>query len=92
MLDHPLQFFIALGLLLGLLAWRIRARRARRTQGLTLPRWRKWLQGTLVGTTALVLLIVTVEATRFVGINFCLDLWPGQTWCNHPESDQPSAD
>jgi len=91
-LDHPLQFFIALGLLLPVLAWRTSARRARREQGLDLPGWRKWLQGTLVGLAALLLLVVSVEATRFVGINFCLDLWPGQTWCNHAEGDQPSSD
>lgn len=82
-LDYPQQFFIALGLLLGLLGWRFHARRTQKAQGMNLPRWRRWLTGTLVGITALLLLIAAIEATRFVGISFCLDLWEGQTWCNH---------
>lgn len=38
------------------------------------------------------LLTVTMEATRFVGISFCLDLWPGQTWCNHAPDDPSGVD
>lgn len=87
MLDHPLQFFVALGLLVGLVVWRIHAGRRRKEKGLGFTRWQKWLEGILVGMVALTLLIVAMEATRFVGINFCLDLWSDQTWCNHDESD-----
>jgi len=92
MLDHPLQFLLALALLLGLLIWRFRARRAGKERAQTLSTWRKWIQATLLGLATLVLLIVAVEATRFVGISFCLDLWSDQNWCNHPGDSQTGTD
>ena len=87
MLDHPLQFFISLGRLAGLVVWRIHAGRRRKEGNPGFTGWRRWLERILVSLVALALLIVAMEATRFVGISFCLELWSDQTWCNHDESD-----
>ena len=89
MLDYPLQFLFGLGLLLG---WRIWAYVGRKRPGNRLPVWRRLLRG-LVETLALVLLLMIIaDGTRFVGINFCLDLWANQTWCNHPSDGPTGAD
>jgi hypothetical protein len=92
MLDHPVQFFLGLILLCGLLGWRIQARLVRRRLHLRLPAWRWFLQGLAEFLTFLILLVVVLDSTRFVGINFCLDLWADQTWCNHPAEGPNSPD
>ena len=92
MLDHPVQFFLSLVLLCGLLGWRIRARLLRRRLQLRFPAWRWFLQGLAEFLTLCILLLVMVDGTRFVGINFCVDLWAEHNWCNHPADGPTGAD
>jgi hypothetical protein len=92
MLDHPFQFLLGLSLLLALLAWRFKARINRKQTGRRLPIWRRVGQGLLEIVAILVLLLVAIEATRYVGINFCVELWEGQNWCNHQAEDSPPVE
>ena len=92
MLDHPIQFLLSLVLLIGLLGWRIRARLVRTRSHRRLPAWRWLLQGLAELLALLILLLALADSTRFVGINICLDPWPGQTWCNHPGERDTAAD
>jgi hypothetical protein len=87
MLDHPAQFLLGIGLILALLAWRLRARVIRKKSAARLPAWRVLGQGLLEIFAALVLIVITAEATRFVEINFCVELWEGSNWCNHGVPD-----
>ena len=39
-----------------------------------------------------ILLVVVVDGTRFLGNDFCLQLRADRTWCNHPADDPTAAD
>jgi hypothetical protein len=36
-----------------------------------------------MGLVIVLALLAALDATRFVSVNICLDLWDGQEWCNH---------
>jgi hypothetical protein len=89
-LDKPLQFMIALAMLVGFLAWRVRAHHRPSLQ--RRPLWLKALVATLETLVALVLVLVASEGTRHVGADVCLELIEGHQWCNGPDGAGRQAD
>lgn len=89
-LDKPLQFLIALAILVGFIYWRVRVHQ--RPTVRRRPLWLKALVAIAETLTVLVLLLITLEGTRHLGVDVCLEFFEGHTWCNNPDStEKPSG-
>jgi hypothetical protein len=80
LIDKPLQFLIA-GLLAAVAVRAMPRRRWRRSHRWPVLGRVAWVTG--MGLVIVLALLAALDATRFVSVNICLDLWDGQEWCNH---------